>query len=71
MTKKDIMEIMVQIMAGGLSGFTVLELAVALFGDLFIQSTAWQLTIGCVFGLALAGWNVWFSKKISEVFFEL
>lgn len=71
MNKRDIMEIMVQLIAGGLSGFTLLELAIMLFGDLFIQSIMWQWSIGCVFGLALACWNVWFSKKISEVFFNL
>lgn len=71
MNKKDVMEIMVQFIAGGLSGLTALELAIALFGDLFIQSTAWQWVIGSVIGLALVPWNVWFSKKISEVFFNL
>lgn len=71
MNKKDVMEIMVQFIAGGLSGLTALELAIALFGDLFIQSTVWQLVIGCVIGLALVPWNVWFSKKISDMISEL
>lgn len=71
MTKKDIMENMVQLIAGGLSGFTVCGLAIAMFGDLLIQSTAWQWVIGSVIGLIVAGWNLWFSKKISEVFFNL
>ena len=71
MTKKDIMENIVQLIAGGLSGFTVCELAIVLFGDLLMQSTTWQWIIGCVIGLMVAGWNLWFSKKISEVFFEL
>lgn len=71
MNKRDVTEIMFQIIAGGLSGLTALELAIALFGDLFIQSTMWQVAIVCVIGLIVACWNVWFSKKISEVFFNL
>lgn len=71
MNKRDVMEIMFQLIAGGLSGLTALELAITLFGDLFIQSTMWQVAIGCVIGLALVPWNVWFSKKISDTISEL